>query len=140
MTAVVPSEITMIALFPADFLLVIHFAWAAWMVSGVAVAVLGFRWHRFWQWRIFRTAHLIGLVATASTPLWPSGTCPLTVWEWELRAEPSAAAQPGSFIIHWLHEALYWDVDPVILSLTGAAAALFTVVMFFLRSPWKRYR
>jgi hypothetical protein len=140
MTAVLPNGNAMIALFPADFILVVHFAWAAWMVSGVAVAVLGFRWHRFWRWRIFRTAHLFGLIATASTPLWPSGTCPLTIWEWELRAEPSTAAQPGSFIIHWLHEALFWDVDPVILSLISAAAALFTVVMFFLRSPRKMYR
>jgi len=53
-----------------DALLVLHFLWVAWMVLGVLLAVAGFRWPRLWRWRVFRIAHLIGVLAR---PLSPSG-------------------------------------------------------------------
>lgn len=122
----------------ANLILIVHFAWAIWMVCGVILALLGFRWPRLWEWKIFRTAHLIGLVATATTPLWPGGTCPLTIWEWELRG--GGAVEPHSFIIHWLDKLLFWNVNPVILSLISALGALATVVIFIFRPPWRKYR
>jgi hypothetical protein len=124
----------------ANLLLVIHFAWVAWMISGIIIAIFGFRWPRLWEWRIFRIAHLIGLVGTASTPLWPGGLCPLTIWEWQLRDSGGDIIKRQSFIIHWLHEMLYWDVDPIILSMISAIGAVLTVVIFILRPPWKSYR
>ncbi len=124
----------------ANLLLIIHFAWAAWMISGVVLAVLGFRWPRLWEWRTFRIAHLIGLVATATTPFWPGGLCPLTIWEWQLRHGQGDSPQIHSFIIHWLSKLLYWDVDPLLLSILSAFGAVVTVVIFYLRPPWKSYR
>jgi len=122
----------------ANFILVVHFIWAVWMISGIALAFLGFRWPHLWEWKTFRTAHLIGLVATATTPFWPGGTCPLTIWEWKLRG--GGTAEPHSFIIHWLDKLLFWDVDPLILSLISALGALATVAIYFLRPPWRKYR
>jgi len=124
----------------ANLILIIHFAWATWMIVGVIIAVLGFRWHRLWSWRIFRIAHLIGLVATATTPLWPGGLCPLTIWEWQLRYTESGAPRADSFIIHWMNELLFWDIEPVVLAGVSAFGAVLTVVVFFLRPPWKSYR
>ncbi len=123
----------------ANVILIVHFAWAAWMISGVVLALLGFRWPRLWKWKVFRTAHLIGLVATATTPFWPGNTCPLTIWEWKLRGDGTGIAEPHSFIIHWLDKLLFWNVDPLILSLVSALGALATVVIFITRSPWKKY-
>lgn len=124
----------------ANVILIVHFTWAAWMVSGIVLALLGFHWPRLWEWRVFRTAHLIGLIATASTPFWPGGTCPLTIWEWQLRNAGTTAAEPQSFIIHWLDKLLFWNVDPIILSLISAAGALATIVIFIMRPPWRKYR
>jgi hypothetical protein len=124
----------------ANILLVIHFAWALWMVSGVLIALLGFLWSRLWTWRRFRIAHLIGLVLTATTPLWPGGTCPLTIWEWQLRAAGSPVTQPESFIIHWIREVLFWDVDPAILTMISATGAAAAAILFFFRPPWKSYQ
>jgi hypothetical protein len=122
----------------ANLILIAHFTWAIWMVSGAVLAVLGFRWRRFWGWRVFRITHLIGLVLTATTPFWADGICPLTRWEWQLRSTSGQAVESGeSFIIHWMSEILFIDVDPFILSLVTGVVALTTLVIFILRPPWR---
>ena len=124
----------------ANIVLIVHFAWAVWMISGVVLALLGFRWPRLWEWRKFRTTHLIGLIATATTPFWPGGTCPLTIWEWQLRGDGVVSTQPQSFVLHWLDKLLFWNVNPLILSLVSASGALAAIIIFIMRPPWKTYR
>jgi hypothetical protein len=122
----------------ADLILIAHFLWAVWMISGVGLALAGFRWPRFWRWRVFRITHLIGLLATATVPIWAAGICPLTTWEWGRRSAgpgPGSAASPESFLARILEELLYLDVDPLVLSLVTAAGALVTVVIFVLHPP-----
>jgi Protein of Unknown function (DUF2784) len=126
--------------FTANFILVIHFAWVAWMISGILLAVLGFKWPRLWGWRIFRIAHLIGLVGTATVPIWAGGICPLSALDWQMRAPDLASGQPQPFLVYWLDRLLYWDVDPLVLSLAIAAGALLTVIIFIFHPPWRYVR
>jgi hypothetical protein len=123
----------------AQVVLVIHFVWAVWMVSGVLVALAGFIWRRVWGWRVFRTLHMIGLAGTATVPLWAqSGICPLTILEWRLEQNGSGTADaPRSFIINLLSDILYLDISPITLSIVTALAALITIVMFVARPPWR---
>ena len=123
----------------ANFILVIHFAWVVWMIAGILLAVLGFRWPRLWGWRIFRIAHLVGLIGTATVPFWAGGICPLTTLDWQMRSPDPASGEPQPFLVYWLDRLLYWDVDPLVLSLAIAAGALLTVIVFILHPPW-RYR
>lgn len=127
------------ASFVANLILIAHFTWAVWMIAGVVLAVAGFRWRRLWQWRVFRFAHLTGLVGTATVPFWAEGICPLTTWEWTLRPPTGRLGGDDSFIIHWVRETLFLDVDPLILSLVTGAAALATLVIFIFRPPWRQY-
>jgi len=123
-----------------DIVLFAHFLWAAWMVIGVGLAVAGFRWPRLWRWRVFRITHLLGLLGTATVPLWGEGICPLTRWEGRLRTAESpqgSASAPESFLLRLLTEVLYLDVDPLVLSLITAAGALVTVSIFVFRPPWR---
>lgn len=121
---------------PAELVLIVHFLWALWMVSGVAVAAAGFVWPRVWGWRVFRTLHVIGLAGTASVPLWSrEGLCPLTLLEWELGNGDNGS--PRSFIIRMMSDILYIDVSPITLSIVTALAAVFTLVVFFVRPPWR---
>ncbi len=129
--------------FYANFILIAHFAWAAWMICGVLMAILGFRWHRLWQWRVFRITHLGGLIATATTPVWADGICPLTEWEWRLRygsGVQTAPPESESFIIQWIREVLFLEVDPLVISLVTGALALSTIIIFIYRSPWRVYK
>lgn len=126
----------------ANIILVVHFVWATWMISGFVLALLGFRWPRLWEWKTFRIIHLLGLLGTSTTPIWADGICPLTKWEWRLRSTPAAGsggAGTESFIIQCLRDVLFLDVDPLILSLTTGAIALTTVILFFVRPPWRSY-
>jgi hypothetical protein len=126
----------------ANIILVVHFAWAAWMISGFVLALLGFRWPRLWEWKVFRITHLLGLLGTSTTPFWADGICPLTEWEWQLRSTSAASsgnAGSESFIIQWMRDVLFLDIDPLILSLTTGAIALVTVILFFVRPPWRSY-
>ena len=128
--------------FCANFILIAHFAWASWMIIGAALALLGWRWHRLWRWRVFRITHLIGILATATTPFWANGICPMTEWEWQLRYASGAQTGTGeseSFIIHWLDKILFLDIDPLVLSIVTALLALSTLVIFIVRPPWRDY-
>jgi hypothetical protein len=122
-----------------DVVLIVHFIWAGWMVLGVVLAIAGFRWPGLWRWRVFRIAHLAGLLVTATVPLWGKGICPLTRWEWQLRnAESGQGAVPAaeSLLERAIKELLYLDVDPLVLSLVIAAGAFVTVLIFVFRPPW----
>ena len=135
------AYITVDAKLWADLLLALHFAWAVWMVAGIFLAFLGFWKSRFWTWKAFRVSHLIGLIGTATVPLWSNGLCPLTIWEYDLRvaAGQTAGSMPGeSFLIHWMREILFIDVDPLILSILTGALALGTVIIFIWHPPRRK--
>ena len=110
--------------------LVIHALWILWMISGVVLAILGF-WHkRLWEMTSFRIGHVVGLVATATVPIWNDGRCPITEWE---SASSGRALDP--LLIRVLREFVYWDVNPVVLSLVSAGAAIITVAIFLHHPP-----
>ena len=96
----------------ADFVLVAHALFAAFVVLGLLLVFAGkllrWRWVRN-PW--FRAAHLlaIGVVVLQS---WVGVICPLTNWEMSLRAKAGETVYEGSFIAHWLHELLYYDAPP----------------------------
>ena len=96
----------------ADFILVAHALFAAFVVLGLLLVFAGkllrWRWVRN-PW--FRAAHLlaIGIVVLQS---WVGVICPLTTWEMSLRAKAGETVYEGSFIAHWLHELLYYDAPP----------------------------
>jgi len=115
-----------------DLVLAVHFAWTAWMISGVILALAGFVWPRVWRWRVFRILHLAGIAATATVPMWAGGVCPLTRWEADALGN-SAAPEP--FLIPWMRRALYWDVSPVVLSLLVAVGAAITLAVFIAHPP-----
>lgn len=110
--------------------LAIHTLWILWMVSGVFIAVLGYWNHRLWGMSVFRTAHALGIVVTATVPIWNDGRCPITDWE---SASSRQAVDP--FLIRVLREFVYWDVSPLALSLVTAVAAILTVAIFFRHPP-----
>ncbi len=121
----------------ADTILAIHFVWALWMIAGVLLAIAGFRWPRFWTWRVFRIAHLLALLGTATVPIWSAGVCPLTTWEWKLRSSPGEGLSGSSepFLRHWLRDILFLDVSPELLSIIAGLGAVVTLSVFIWHPP-----
>lgn len=108
----------------ADAVLVLHAAFVAFVVLGLALIYAG---ARRWQWvrnPWFRAAHLaaIGVVMAQS---WVGMICPLTALEQALRTR-AGATYTGGFIAHWLERLLYWQAPDWVFT---AAYTLFAALV-----------
>lgn len=114
----------------STLILTVHGLWLIWMVSGVVMAVVSIWYPQFRRMLISRTLHLVGILATATVPIWNDGVCPLTSWE-------SGTDSPkDSFVGRICMALLYWDASQLMLSAVSAAAALLTLVLYFWYPPW----
>ncbi|MFW2403549.1 MAG: DUF2784 domain-containing protein [Gammaproteobacteria bacterium] len=114
----------------ADAVLVVHFAFVAFVVLGFLLMLVGLAAH--WRWvrnRTFRIAHLcaIGVVVAQA---WLGKICPLTVWENELRRRAGQDAYAETFVQHWLHELLFYDAEPWVFT------AIYTVFGVLVLLVW----
>ena len=93
----------------ANLLLVIHVLFVIFVVLGLMLVLAGkllsWGWVRN-PW--FRIAHLLA-TSVVAVQSWFGVTCPLTIWEMELRSKAGEAVYKGSFIMHWLNEFLYYQ-------------------------------
>ena len=132
----------------ADLIVVVHFLWILFMLWGfvltffAVLAVYVFRskrmiWHKFFDRRILRTLHLIGIVFVAILTLLDK-YCPLTVMENLLRRRYDPATDyPGSFIVHYIEKIVYPDIDPILIVAPTLFVAVFTIAVFAIRPPRK---
>ena len=123
--------------FLADSVMVIHFAYVAFVVVGLALIWLGFlcswRWVRnFW----FRAVHLLTMGIVVVEALFKI-TCPLTTWERALRRKAGVEASDGSFVKHWVHKLMFWDLEPSTFTIIYVVFFLGIVLsLVFVRVRW----
>jgi hypothetical protein len=108
----------------ADLILILHFAFVAFVVAGLFVVWVGWlcRW-RFVQNFWFRLAHLLAVGVVVAESL-AGFVCPLTIWENNLRLLAGGGERyQGSFVQHWLHRLMFFE----------ASESTFTIlyVLFF---------
>ena len=120
----------------ADLVLMVHVAFVAFVLVGLLLVWLG--WWRRWSfvhnpW--FRIAHIAAIGAVAAESLL-NFTCPLTTWEDRLRLlAGSEERYPDSFIAHWLHRILFFDIDPRIFTVIYITFFLLVALSFWLVPP-----
>jgi hypothetical protein len=129
-------------LLAADGVLLLHFAWVAFVVVGLPMVWLG-AWRK-WNWVRafgFRMAHLLAMAYVA----WEAVTgreCPLTIWENRLRIlAGNGQSYQGSFIQHWVHRILFFEFSETAFTLAYCAFLGLIAVTFWLvppRFPWFR--
>ena len=111
----------------ADAVLVLHVAFVAFVVVGLAFIVIGGL--RRWGWirnPWFRLAHL-GAIGVVAAQAWLGVVCPLTTLEMALRRRAGEATYAGSFIAHWLEELLYYEAPAWVFAVAYSAFALLVV-------------
>ena len=116
----------------ADAILVIHFLFVVFVVFGLALILIGLRAR--WSWihnRIFRIAHLaaIGIVVLQA---WLGQLCPLTIWENNLRRLAGQSAYEETFVEHWLHQVLFYQVEPWVFAMIYTGFGVLVVLVWFL--------
>ena len=121
----------------ADLIVVIHFAWILFMLAGTILTLGGFFYKRFFDWWLFRTLHLCGIIYVGLLALLRE-YCPLTILENTVRAKYNPdLTYPGSFIVHYIEKLVYPDVNPSIILVPTIFIAVFSVVVFIIKPPAK---
>jgi hypothetical protein len=118
--------------FLADAILVIHFAFVVFVVSGFVLILAGLLAR--WSWihnRIFRITHLVA-IGVVVLQAWFGQLCPLTVWENELRRRAGQSGYSESFIGHWLHELLFYQAAPWVFTTIYTCFGVLVVLVWFL--------
>lgn len=121
----------------ADLIVAIHVAFVAYVVIGQLLILAGVvaRWgwvRNLW----FRCSHFLAIGIVALETL-IGMSCPLTVWEDQLR---SAAGQPvaeATFIGRLMHNILFYDLPPWVFS-TAYLTFFGLVVLTFVLAPPRR--
>lgn len=121
----------------ADIVLVVHVAFVAFVVLGLILILLG--GIRDWGWirdPWFRSIHLggIGLVVVQA---WLGIVCPLTTLEMHFREHAGDATYGGTFIAHWLHKLLFYQVPPWVFVVGYSLFGLAVVVSWIKFRPRK---
>jgi Protein of Unknown function (DUF2784) len=130
-----------LCLFLADAILVMHAAFIAFVVVGLVLIWVG--WFRRWPvvrsiW--FRTLHLAAIAFVAAQAL-GGAVCPLTNWEDQLRRLAGAEERyAGSFIQHWLHRLIFFDLDERVFTVSYVAFFLAAAVSFWVIPPRSKQR
>jgi multisubunit Na+/H+ antiporter MnhB subunit len=119
----------------ADAILILHFAFIAFVVVGLVLILVGI--FRRWAWIRniwFRLAHLlaIGLVVAEA---WCGIACPLTVWENTLRTTAGERGYAESFVAHWLHVVIFYDFPGWIFTAAYTAFGALVVLTWVIAPP-----
>jgi hypothetical protein len=124
--------------FLADAVLVIHFAYVAFVVLGMAAILAGIALG--WQWVRnvwFRTIHFLMIVVVVTESLCGI-LCPLTDWEDYLREQAGELHGPGSFVGRWLEKVLFVDtsgMSPWVLPTCYGAFGLAVLLAMIFAPP-----
>jgi len=123
----------------ADTIIVVHFLFILFMLSGffLTAHALFFK-RKFFNWWLFRSLHLLGILYVASLSLLGK-YCPLTILENHFRSRYGvSSAYSGPFIIHYLEKLIYPEVNPLIIQIPTLFIAIFTIVVFIVKPPKKK--
>ena len=118
----------------ADIVLVVHFAFVAFVVGGLAAiwvgAAAGWLWVRNFA---FRIAHLAATVFVAAEALL-GVMCPLTVWEDALRGRHSESG----FIARWIHGVMFYQLPPWVFTTAYLLFAAVVALTYWFVPPARR--
>ena len=119
-------------------MLALHFAVVTFVVGGLVFIIVGNFAH--WRWANalwLRLAHLAA-IAIVAAEAWLGIACPLTTFEWWLRAKSgvtSGLAANESFIGYWLHRLLFYSAPPWVFVLAYSVFGLLVIAAWFWFPP-----
>jgi hypothetical protein len=123
----------------ADLVVAVHVAYVSYVVLGQLAIVAGLLLR--WGWvrnPIFRLSHLLAILIVAGEALLDI-TCPLTVWEDRLRSLAGHDVEEGSFIGRFLHDLMFYDLEPAVFTWIYVGFAALVLVTLLVGPPrWRR--
>jgi len=123
----------------ADAMVFLHLCYVSFTVGGTLLILAGgiFRWH--WvRNRIFRIIHTIAVLIVAAESLagiW----CPLTLWEWKLRARAGQHVETDiSFVGRLIRNLIFVNLPDRVFTVMYVSFALLVLSIMVFVKPEKR--
>ena len=119
----------------ADGVLVLHLVLIVFVIGGLLLTIIGYC--RQWCWvrnPWFRLAHL-ALIAIVVVQSWLGASCPLTVWEDNLRRLAGKQAYGDAFIRYWLQRLIFYEADAWVFGLVYTLFGLLVLLAFIFIPP-----
>jgi len=119
----------------ADAILVVHFAFVAFVVVGFVLILIGLVMG--WAWvrnRSFRVAHVVA-IGVVVAQAWLGRICPLTIWENQLRRLAGQEPYVETFVQHWLHRWMFFDAEPWVFTTIYTAFGALVAIVWWLGGP-----
>lgn len=119
----------------ADAVAIIHAAYVAFVVFGLAAILVGVALE--WEWVrgfCFRLSHLVAIALVFLEEIL-GVMCPLTTLEDSLRERAGQARYPGDFIGYWAHRLIFYSAPPWMFTALYAAFTMLVVAAFWLAPP-----
>jgi hypothetical protein len=122
----------------ADLVLLVHFAFVAFVSLGFLVIWLGYfcRWPFVRDLR-FRVTHLLAIGVVLAESL-TGFFCPLTTWENQLRRQAGGSGYSGSFVQHWVGRILFHDWSEQTFTFIYAGFFILVGLSFWIVRPHRR--
>jgi hypothetical protein len=111
----------------ADLVMLAHLGYVTFVVVGFLLILIGIA--RGWKWvrnPWFRYAHLIAILIVVAEA-WAGVTCPLTVWEKDLRLLAGERTYEGGFVTNLVRSVLFRSWPPWVF--TGLYSVFGTGVL-----------
>lgn len=123
----------------ADCIVVAHMGYVLTVVLGLPAIWWGIvrkhRWARNVWWRCGHLAMILVVVAES----WAGITCPLTIWEQQLREAAGGQSYQGSFLGNLVHNLLFYDLEPWVFTMLYTAFGSLVLASFIVAPPsWKQ--
>ncbi|OJW07060.1 MAG: hypothetical protein BGO49_27795 [Planctomycetales bacterium 71-10] len=123
----------------ANVIVLIHFAYVAFLLLGLAAILLGIVFR--WPWvrnKWFRVIHLT-MIAIVVAEAMAGVKCPLTVWEHQLRMRAGQQTLEGDFIASWVHRVMFFRADPWVFTAVYVTFGLAVLATWIIAPPrWRK--
>ena len=123
----------------ADGVVVLHMAYVLIVVLGLPAICWGIvRKHDWVRNGWLRGGHL-AMILIVVGEAWTGITCPLTVWEHQLREAAGQESYQGAFVANLVHDLLFFDAEPWVFTLLYTAFGLLVAATFVMAPPvWSK--
>jgi len=119
----------------ANLLLVVHFAYVAFVVFGFIAILAGLVFRRAWaRSPLLRWLHLVAILIVAGEAIL-NITCPLTTLERRFRILAGQAVTDGDFIAIWLHDLMFFELPEWVFTAAYVSFGAGVLLVFVLYPP-----
>lgn len=119
----------------ADGVVGLHMAYVLIVVLGLPAICWGIVRKHDWVRNVWLRGGHLAMILIVVGEAWAGITCPLTVWEHQLRDAAGQQAYQGAFVANLVHDLLFFDAEPWVFTLLYTVFGLLVAATFVMAPP-----